>query len=115
MFELRSKLNREDKFEIDTATMCLFKTIMYHAKVTEQIIERFSLSKGTVIGEKLGKEIANKLENVLPLLVSGVLVERKMIENGHLIIKTAPINLGDLVYLKAFILFCEHKSPFEIY
>ena len=115
MFELKSKLS-DNKLEIDTATMGLLKTVMYHTGITEPIIKRFETSSKEVIGEKIAKEIALRLEEkALPALVSGVLVERKIVDRGRLKTVVGPVELPDLIMLKAFILFCQYNAPFEIH
>lgn len=116
MFDLYSKIDPNNPLSLSLKDMSLLKTVMMHAGVSYQTIQKFSSSSGGLIGEKVGKDIAAKLDETLPRLkVNKTLVEQKVITDKGVQIKPMPVNVGDLIIIKVFSLFNKEKAPYEIF
>ena len=115
-FDLFPKTDPENPLTISLKDMSLLKTIMMHAGISYKTILKFSANTGGLIGEKVGKEIATKLDETLPRLRPGkTFIEQKVItEKGVQIIAT-PVNVADMILIKAFAIFNNSKAPYEIF
>jgi hypothetical protein len=116
MFDLYSKIDPNNPLPLSIKDMSLLKTVMMHSGVPYQIIQKFSTSSGGLIGEKVGKDIAAKLDETLPRLrVDKTLIEQKVITDKGVQIKATPVSVGDLIIIKAFSIFNKEKAPYEIF
>lgn len=114
-FELLPKVNSDKMITISVQDMSLLKTLMLHAKVDVPVILKFSSNDKVLIGEKAGKAIAAKLQELMPRLTSSnVVVQRKEVVAGKVELVSQPLNAIDLIFVQGFIYFCESYSPFEI-
>jgi hypothetical protein len=114
-FELLPKTDPESLVTISTQDMCLLKTLMMHAKVDLKVILKFTGNNKTLIGEKVGKTIATKLQELMPRLASSnVIVQRKEVINGKVELISQPLDAMSLLFVQGFIFFNERYAPYEI-
>ena len=114
-FELLPKTYPDKIVTISTQDMSLLKTLMMHAKVAVPVILKFSSNNKVLIGEKVGKQIAAKLQELMPKLTSSnVVVQRKEVVGGKVELVSQPLSAMDLIFVQGFIFFNSHCSPYEI-
>jgi len=114
-FELLPKTNPERMVTISTQDMCLLKTLMMHAKIDRPIILKFVGNNKALIGEKVGKNIAAKLQELMPRLASSnVIVQRKEVIDGKIELISQPLDPMSLLFIQGFIFFNERYAPYEI-
>lgn len=114
-FELLPKTNPERIVTISTQDICLLKTLMHHAQVDRNVVLKFSGNNKALIGEKTGKAIATKLQELMPKLASSnVIVQRKEVVNGKVELVSQPLDPMTLLFVTGFIFFNERYAPYEI-
>lgn len=114
-FELLPKTDPDRLVTISTQDMSLLKTLMMHAKIPVSIILKFSTNNKVLIGEKVGKTIATKLQELMPKLTSShVIVQRKEVIGGKVELVSQPLDPMALIFVQGFIFFNSHYAPYEI-
>ena len=114
-FELLPKVAPERMITISVQDMSLLKTLMMHAKIDVPVILKFSANNKVLIGEKVGKMIATKLQELMPKLTSShVIVQRKEVIGGKVELVSQPLDAMSLIFVQGFIFFCSHYAPFEV-
>ena len=114
-FELLPKTSPERIVTISTQDMCLLKTLMMHAKIDLKVILKFTGNNKALIGEKVGKDIAIKLQELMPKLTSSnVIVQRKEVVGNKVELISQPLDPMSLLFVQGFIFFNERYAPYEI-
>jgi hypothetical protein len=114
-FELLPKTNPERMVTISTQDMCLLKTLMMHAKVDIKVILKFTGNNKALIGEKVGKTISSKLQELMPRLASSnVIVQRKEVIGDKVELISQPLDPMTLLFVQGFIFFNDRYAPYEV-